>query len=122
MTDIKCLDSSAWLAYYFGKIEEIKPIIEKEGLLITSTLCIFEVKKKILLLKQDPKIILDFIKERSGIIIPDLEIVEKAASIAVEKKLGAMDALIYATAQAKKAELITADNDFRGLEKVKIIS
>ena len=122
MTDIKCLDSSAWLAYYFGKIEEIKPIIEKEGLLITSTLCIFEVKKKILWLKQDPKIILDFIKERSGSIIPDLEIVEKAASIAVEKKLGEMDALVYATAQAKKAELITADNDFRGLEKVKIIS
>lgn len=122
MTDIKCLDSSAWLAYYFGTSEEIKPIIEKEGLLITSALSLFEVKKRLLVLKQDPKVLLDFIKERSGIIIPDMEITEKAAEISVEKKLGAMDALIYATAQLKNAELITGDNDFRGLEKVRIIS
>jgi len=72
--------------------------------------------------KQDPKIFLDFIKERSGIIISDIEIAEKAAEIAFDKKLGAMDALIYATAQIKNAELITGDNDFRGLERVRIIS
>ena len=122
MTDIKCVDSSAWLAYHFATGTEIKEIIDTEGLLITSSLCLFEIKKKLLLLKQEPKQFLGFVKERSSIIFPDIEIVEKAAQIAVEKKLGAMDALIYATAQLQNTELITGDNDFRGLEGVLIIS
>ncbi|MEK6867662.1 MAG: PIN domain-containing protein [Nanoarchaeota archaeon] len=122
MTDIKCLDSSAWLAYHFATSTEIKEIIDKEGLIITSSLCLFEIKKKLLMVKQDWREFLKFIKERSGIIVPEIEITENAAQIAVDKKLGAMDALIYATAQIKNAELITGDNDFRGLEKVRIIS
>ena len=122
MTDIKCLDSSAWLAYHFATSTEIKEIIDKEGMIITSSLCLFEIKKKLLLLKQEWQQFLKFVKERSSIIIPEIEIVEKAAQVAVDKKLGAMDALIYATALLKDAELITGDNDFRGLEKVRIIS
>ncbi len=121
MTDIKCLDSSAWLAYHFATSSEIKEIIDKEGLIITSSLCLFEIKKKLLLLKQDWQQFLKFVKERSGVIIPEIEIAENAAQLAVDKKLGAMDALIYATAHIKNAELITGDNDFRGLENVRII-
>lgn len=122
MTDIKCLDSSAWLAYYFQTTEEIKKIVDNEALLITPLFCLFEVKKRLLKTKQDEKVLLNFIKERSVIIIPDVETTEKAAETAIEKKLGAMDALIYTTAQVKNAELITGDNDFRGLENVRIIS
>ena len=121
MTDIKCIDSSAWLAYYLGSSLEIKEIIDKESLLITSSLCLFEIKKKLLTIKSDAEKFLSFIKERSIIIVPDIDIVEKAADIAVAKKLGAMDAIIYTTACAKDAELITGDNDFRALEHVKII-
>ena len=122
MTDIKCLDSSAWLAYHFATSLDIKEIIDKEGLIITSSLCLFEIKKRLLVLNKDWQQFLKFVKERSGIIVPEIEIVEKAAQVAVDKKLGAMDALIYATAQMKNAKLITGDNDFRGLEGVRIIS
>lgn len=121
MIDIKCIDSSAWLSYYFGQSEIMKEIIDGEELLITSSLCLFEIKKKLLLLKKDSETFLQFIKERSVIIVPNTEIAEKAADIALEKRLGAMDALIYATTQMQNAELITADNDFRGLEKIRMI-
>ncbi len=122
MIDIKCLDSSAWLSYYFGENKIIKEIVESGNLLITSSLSLFEVKKRLLSLKKEPKQLLDFIKQRSQIVPVNIIIAENAADIAIQKKLGAMDSLIYATNSIHNAELIKGDNDFRGLEKVKIIS
>ena len=78
-------------------------------------------KKKFLSLKKESEKFLDFVKNRSTIIMLTTEIAEHAAEIALHKKLGAVDVLIYATSMLSQAELITADNDFRGLEKVRII-
>lgn len=116
------MDSSAWLAYYFAGSIEAKEIVEGESTLITSTLSLFEIKKRLLSLHKNPQEFLEFIKQRSGLIVPDIEIVEKAAALAIEKKLAAMDALLYTTSVLHKAEFITGDNDFRGLEQVRIIS
>jgi predicted nucleic acid-binding protein len=121
VTDTKCLDSSAWLSYYFGHGKMMKEIIDGEELLLTSSLCLFEIKKRLHVLKKDSAKFLQFTKERSTIIVPDISIAEKAAEIAIEKKLGAMDALIYTTAMANNAMLITLDNDFRGLPKTMIV-
>ena len=56
VTDTKCIDSSAWLAYYFGESNKIKFAIENEEfLIITSCLAIFEIKKKLIKLKKDCK-------------------------------------------------------------------
>lgn len=121
MIDTNCLDSSAWLAYYFAESLPVKGIIDKEGTVITSSLSLFEIKKKLLMMKKDPARFLAFVKERSIILFPDVAIAEKAADVALDKKLAAIDALIYTTARIKNAELVTGDNDFRGLEGVKII-
>lgn len=122
MTDIKCLDSSAWLEYYFSQNSTVKAMIDSHGLILTSSLSLFEIKKRMLNLKKDPEPLLMFMKQRSVIIMPTIEINEKAAEIAVKKKLGAMDSLIYTTSRMHNAELITGDNDFRGLENVRVIS
>ena len=122
MIAIKCLDSSAWLAYYLNENSELKMIIDHSSLIVTSSLSLFEIKKRLLSLKKETKPLLEFIKSRSEIVLPKISITEKAAELAIEKKLGAMDALIYTTSLLHQAELITGDNDFRGLEKVTIIS
>ena len=122
MTDIKCLDSSAWLEYFSGLSPEVREIVENGGLIVTSSLTLFEVKKKLLKLNRDHEPYLSIIKQRGTIIVPGIIIAEKAAKISFEKKLPAVDALIYVTAMVSKAELITGDNDFRGLDNVKIIS
>lgn len=119
--DIKCLDSSAWLAYYFGENNDVKQIIEEGSLVITSSLSLFEIKKRLATLKKDFELFIDFVKKRSVIVAPGILIAEKAADIAFDKKLGAVDSLIYATSLISNAELITGDNDFRNLEKVKIV-
>lgn len=122
MTDIKCLDSSAWLSYYFAESLEIKGIIESSMTIIISTLSLFEIKKRLMKLNKDYNTFLEFVKKRSSILVPGEIIAEKAAEISIENGLGAVDSFIYATAIFSKAELITGDNDFKGLENVKIIA
>ncbi len=122
MTDIKCLDSSAWLAYYLAENLFVKSLVDGDNYLITSSICIFEVKKKLLLLKKDHKSFLNFIKHKSRIIPLDMTIAEKAAEISVNNELGAVDSLIYATSFLNNSELITGDNDFREMNGVKIIA
>jgi len=122
LTDIKCLDSSVWLAYFLEESAEAKKIIEGDDMIITSSLSLFEVKKRILMIKKDPLPALQFMKQRSKIFVPGQIIAEKAAEITFENKLGAIDSLIYATAEFSKAELVTGDNDFKNLQNVKIIT
>ena len=116
------LDSSVWLAYLLeGSHQEI---IESEKTIYISSLSIFEIKKK-LLDRKVPEIEInekiDFIKERAITIVIDNLISEKAATISFEKKIPAIDSLIYATARLNNTTLITQDNDFRGLPHAKIL-
>ena len=114
MTDIKCLDSSAWLAYHFATSPDIKEIIDKEGLIITSSLCLFEIKKRLLVLNKDWQQFLKFVKERSGIIVPEIEIAEKA------NEKGHLFASIHAdaiAAELKKQKRITLLSEFLVLPK-----
>lgn len=122
VTAIKCLDSSAWLAYFFAESQDARELIESDALLITSSLSLFEIKKKLLLSKKGPEPFLEFVKRRSQLIVPEIALTEKAADLAVEHKLGAMDALLYATSLFHHAEFVTGDNDFRGLPGVSLIS
>ncbi len=123
MTDTKCLDSSAWLAYYFAESIEMKNIIDSESSIVTSSISLFEIKKRLKKAKKDYETFLTFLKKRSSVIIaPGIILAENAADVSIDHGLGAVDSLIYATAQFADAELITADNDFRELDNVKIIS
>lgn len=122
VTDIKCLDTSAWLAYYFAESPAVKEIVEGKELIITSSLSLFEIKKKLISIQKDFQELLKFIKARGEVIAPAIEIAEKAADLAIANRLGAMDALIYTTSMLRQAELVTGDNDFRGLPNVRILT
>ncbi len=121
MTESKFLDSSVWLSYYFGDSKEAKDVIDGDVIVLTSALCIFEVKKRLLKLKKNAKEFTEFIKKRSAVYIPSMLIIEKAADVSVEYDLGAMDAIIYTSALLNNTEFVTGDNDFRGLKNVRVI-
>ena len=65
---------------------------------------------------------IEAIKKRSFLINVDANISELAAEISGRNKLPVLDALIYASALKNNAELVTLDNDFRNLEKVRILN
>ncbi len=125
MTDSRLLDSSAWLSYFYADNKEIKSIIESNSILLTSSISIFEIKKK--LMKDKIEIskverIIEFIKKRSLIINIDFLIADAAVNFAIKNNLATIDALIYSAAKKNNSILITLDNDFRNLNDVMILN
>ena len=123
MIDSKLLDSSVWLAYLGKKL--CSEIIESKATLFLSVLSIFEIKKKLITDKISKKEIeenINFIKEKSILVPVTIEIIEKAVNIASEKKIPTVDSIIYASALSNNVNLVTLDNDFRGLERVEILA
>jgi len=117
----KLIDSSIWVAY-FTKNKYVE-IIEEETLFL-SALSLFEIKKKFLkdkIPKNEVEHNIKFIKQKSIILPVTEEIAEKSAEISFEKNVPSADSIIYVTARENNAALITADNDFRGLEGVDVL-
>ena len=119
----KVLDSSLWLAYFLNGVH--REIIEKEETFLLSAISLFEIKRKIKsssLIQEHQQHSFDFLREKTLFIPIDESITDLAVSLALKHQLGAADALIYATTVQQRAMLITADNDFRGLPHVEIVS
>lgn len=122
MTDSKLIDSSVWLSYFFNGNH--KEIIDSNEVLYISSLSIFEIHKKLWKEKIEQHRIMScmtFLKKRSLIFDVTAEIADAAVALSLENDLGAVDALIYATALLKNATLLSLDNDFRGLKKAQIM-
>ena len=121
MTEYNLIDSSIWIDYLINGNH--KELIEKEEKLLLATISLIEIKKKLSKLKVPSKEInnkLDFIKKHSIIINLDEKIAEKASELVIEKELPIADSIVYASAMINNALLLTLDNDFRGLDNVKI--
>lgn len=124
MTDSELFDSTIWLDYLIKG--SFKEKIEQEDIFSLSSFSLFEIKRKLLKIKElkktEIKEKMGYIKSKSLIISIDEKIAEKSAEIAEEKGLGAADAIIYTTAILNNAILLTLDNDFRNLANVKIMT
>ncbi len=117
-------DSSAWISYFLEANEDVNEISKEAGIIFTSILSIFEIKRALIRRNISAEMInksLAFILHKSVIVDLDLEIAEKAVDISVNGKLAAIDSLIYATATMHDAILITGDQDFKSLESVHIL-
>ena len=122
MTVSNLIDSSVWIAYLFEG--RYKKVIEIEKTDYLSVISLFEIKRKLEQRELSPELIkekIEYIKKRALIIPVDEIIAEKAATISLEHNLAASDSIIYATALINKAELLTLDNDFRGLMNAKVL-
>ncbi len=118
------VDSSGWLEYFAdgANADFFALPIEDPDNLVTPTICIFEVFKRLLLDFGDERA-LDGIGIMSEIKIVDLnrQIAQEAAILSVETKLAMADSIILATARAYEATLWTQDAHFEGLEGVRYI-
>lgn len=121
MTEFNLIDSSIWIDYLVNS--NFKEIIEKGDKLLLASISLIEITKKLSKLNVPIKEIknkLDYIKKQSIIINLDEKIAEKASIMVIEKNITIADSIIYASAIINNAVLITIDNDFRGLDNVKI--
>lgn len=123
MSVSKLVDTSVWLNYFFKS--KHKEVIDSTEIVLVSVLSIFEIKKKMYKDKIDHQkieAVISFLHKKSLVEPVTKEIAELAVQISIKHDIPAVDALIYATAQNRKAHLFTCDNDFRGLPEATVLS
>jgi toxin FitB len=83
---------------------------------------VLEVYRKIKKDKGEEKALEAYAHLDGTIVVPlDIRTAVAAADIGLKTRLGTVDSIIYAVARHYKADLITGDHHFQGLEKVTLI-
>jgi len=119
------VDSSGWLEYFAEgeNIDFFASAIEDTENLIVPVICVYEVFKRILILKgldAAEQHIAELFKGQQVDLSAPLAL--SAAQLSVEYKLPMADSLILATAQSYEAILWTQDEHFKSIPGVKFIA
>jgi toxin FitB len=116
--------SSGWLEY-FGEGKNANffaPLIEDIENLIVPTICIYEVFKRMISLRNEQEALRAVGVMSLGKLIEfNRQLAMNAAKISIDFKLALADSIILATAHANDAILWTQDEHFKNLENVKYI-
>jgi len=117
------VDSSAWLEYLTEDLNAagFAPYIEREAPVLMPTIVLYEVFK--VLAREQGRTDADrFVSQAfRQILVPlDEGLALASARVSLEFRLPMADAIIYATALANQATLVTGDAIFRGLPGVLI--
>ncbi len=119
--ELSLVDSSGWieLASDGPLADRFSEYLEEAGQVITPSIVVYEVYKR---LKRDAsETIADAILAHMGntrVVAFDDQLAVQAAEVSLHHGLAMADAIIYATAQAHRATLITGDADFKDLPNV----
>lgn len=127
MTNTKLfIDSSIWLDYFLHTDEMVGKMMDSnEGRLLTSVVCFHEVPRKLIRLKMNEayiKEVIRFMRENSTIVPVSEDVAVKSAEASVQHRLASMDSIIYQSALANGALLLTSDNDFRNLPNAQVVN
>ena len=118
------VDSSGWVEYLIdGPNADLfeMPILDGEHL-ITPTICIYEVCKRVLVQFGEERAMNAIGSMFEGMVVDlNREIAMEAAILSVELKLAMADSIILATARAYDATLWTLDAHFKDIEGVRYI-
>ena len=115
------VDSSGWLEYFMNgpQAERYADYLAKSSKVLTPTVVLYEVFK---VLKRDlsKDAALDAAAQMGETEIVPLtdSIAYHAANMSLEHHLAMVDSMVYATADAYKAKLVTSDSDFKNLPNV----
>lgn len=123
---MKLIDSYGWIEYFSNGplADKYAPYVEdvNENNTITPTIVIFEVYKRLKREKGEQAALEAYAQlTRTKIIPMDEDLALRAADIGLETGLAMADAIIYSTAKAHSAELITSDKDLKALKGVRFI-
>lgn len=120
------VDSTGWIEY-FGegkKSAAFAPYVEGKFELLMPAVIVYEVFRK-LLREYGPRLAERFYSFALGFnerqISFDSQLAMHAARLGLQFQLPMADAIIYATAQAHDAQLVTADTHFKGLAGVTLL-
>ncbi len=123
-SELLLVDSSGWLEYITGdeKADAFGAVFQGSAQVLVPTIVVYEVFKILLLRagKTEANLFLSEALRRTVVDFTET-LALAAASYSIDRKLPMADAIIYATAQAHGAELITSDTHFAGLPGVTVL-
>jgi len=118
------IDSTGWLEFLTDgeKAALFEPYFRQANRLLVPTLVIYEVYKRLLTIEGETAAEGFFaFALRSNVVVLNDMIAVKAAELSLNHQLAMADAVIYATARAYDAELVTSDPHFEGLRGVTLL-
>lgn len=123
-SDLLLVDSSGWLEYITAdtKAAAFAPLLEGPRPLLVPTIVLYEVYKKLTQMRGKNEA--DRFAShalRQSVVDLNEDLALSAAKISLVHKLAMADAIIYATALAHHADLVTSDQAFSGLPGVTLL-
>ena len=115
------VDSWAWIEYFKGTShgEKAKEIIESGRQLLLSTVNVSEIYLFLLRNRaSEAEKLMKFVLDSSFVISLETSASLKAAKIKHSHKIGLADAIVIATAEENKAQILTGDDDFKHMKNV----
>ncbi len=123
-SDPVVVDSSGWLEYLTedDKADAFIPYLEGGERVLVPTIVLYEVRKILLLRRGKSQADIFVSLALRNLIVPlDERVALAAAELSIHHQLPMADAIIYATAQLKAAQLVTTDPHFSGLPGVTVL-
>lgn len=115
------VDSSGWLEYFAGGslADKYAGYVQKMHELIVPSLVIYEVYRWLKKHRGEEEA-LKYVAQMSDAEVAPLDdnLALFAADLGLEHRLTLADSIVYATAQSRRAKLVTSDADFKSLPGV----
>ena len=118
------VDSCGWLEYFADgpNADFFAPAIENVAELVVSSLCLFEVFKRVLQQRGEGNALQAVaVMKQARVIDLDTALALSAARLSARLSLPMADSMVLATARAPDALIWTQDGDFKGLDNVRYI-
>ncbi|HZI66083.1 MAG TPA: type II toxin-antitoxin system VapC family toxin [Thermoanaerobaculia bacterium] len=115
------VDSSGWIEFFTGGGNAAKygAYLEKTSNVVTPAIVLYEVYKLVKRERTEEEALLAAAQMQKTRVVPLSEsLALAAADVSLEFRLAMADSIVYATARAEDAELVTSDGDLRGLPGV----
>jgi predicted nucleic acid-binding protein len=123
-SELVLVDSSGWVEFLGDgpQAETFAPYFEREERLLVPAIVLYEVYKKMLSAQGSTAADRFLSAALRACVVPlDGRLAVLAARMSLDRRLAMADAIIYATAQAAGAHLVTSDKHFRGLPGATVI-
>jgi predicted nucleic acid-binding protein len=115
------VDSSGWIEFFTGGGNAAKygSYLEKTSSVVTPTIVLYEVYKLVKRERTEEEALLAAAQMQKTRLVPLSDsLALAAADVSLEFRLAMADSIVYATARAEEAELVTSDGDLRELPGV----
>ena len=115
------VDSSGWIEFFTdGRLaNEYALRLRHLPSVITPVIVLYEVYKRLKRdLSEDDALVAVSAMQRSHVVVVTQDLALSAADLSLEHGLAMADAIVLATARQFRAELVTSDRDFEGIDGV----